>query len=35
MKNIFIFGAIGFIGKRIVKAIDFNIRVLFRKKTLL
>ena len=32
MSNIFITGATGFVGKRLVKAIDSNIRVLSRKK---
>ena len=32
MKNIFISGATGFIGQRLVRSIDANIRVLSRKK---
>ncbi len=32
MSNIFITGATGFVGKRLVKAIDSNIRVLSREK---
>jgi UDP-glucose 4-epimerase len=32
MKNIFISGATGFIGQRLVRAIDFNVRVLSREK---
>ena len=32
MKIIFISGATGFIGQRLVRAIDSNVRVLSRKK---